>query len=153
MGEIAGDPHIIDVEQFYDRPPERVWAALITPELMARWLLEPHGFAPVVGTTFTFEGVPALADLGFSGEIGCQVIAVRTQELLSISWTNAESAQPGGWVVTWLLHPEGRGTRVILRHKGFDPDDEAERQARTRLGRGWVKVAARLGEVLDDATG
>ncbi|CAN5127068.1 SRPBCC domain-containing protein [soil metagenome] len=148
MSEFAADPAIIDVEQFYEVPPERVWKALTTPELMARWLLEPHGFQPVVGTAFTFAGVDALKDLGFSGDIACQVIAVRSNELLSLSWTNAESNRPGGWVVTWLLHPEGHGTRIILRHKGFDPDDQAEQEARRNLGRGWVKVAAQLGEVL-----
>jgi uncharacterized protein YndB with AHSA1/START domain len=148
VSEIAADPAIIDVEQFYEVPPERVWAALTTPELMGRWLLEPDGFRPVVGTAFTFAGGDALHHLGFSGVIACQVIAVRSNELLSITWTNAGSDRPGGWVVTWLLHPEGHGTRVILRHKGFDPGDEAEQEARRILGRGWVKVAARLGEVL-----
>jgi uncharacterized protein YndB with AHSA1/START domain len=148
VSEIAADPSIIDVEQFYEVPPERIWQALTTPELMARWLLEPEGFRPVVGTTFTFAGIDALTDLGLSGVITCQVIAVRSNELLAISWTNAGSDRPGGWVVTWLLHPEGHGTRVILRHKGFDPHDEGEQQARRNLGRGWVKVAARLGEVL-----
>ncbi|MCV7230045.1 SRPBCC family protein [Mycolicibacterium komossense] len=146
MSEIATDPAIIDVEQFYEVAKERVWQALTTPELMARWLLEPKGFRPVVGTDFAFTGIDALADLGFEG--ACRVIAVRSNELLSIGWTNAESDLPGGWVVTWLLHPEGHGTRVILRHKGFDPHDEAEQEARRTLGRGWVTVAARLGEVL-----
>jgi uncharacterized protein YndB with AHSA1/START domain len=148
VSEIAADPSIVEVEQFYEVPPERVWQALTTPELMARWLLAPHGFQPVVGTNFTFAGVDALSDLGLSGEIVCQVIAVRSNELLSISWTNGGSDRPGGWVVTWLLHPKGHGTRMTLRHKGFDPDDEVEQEARRVMGRGWVKVAARLCEVL-----
>jgi uncharacterized protein YndB with AHSA1/START domain len=138
MGEIAADPRIVDVEQFYDYPPERVWEALTTPELMARWLLEPTGFVPVVGTRFTF-----------AGDIACEVIMVRTMELLAISWAEGGDVRPGGWVVTWLVHAEGTGTRVILRHKGFDPDDEAEQQVRTVMGRGWVRTAKRLGEVLD----
>ena len=103
MSEIAADPAIIDVEQFYEAPPERVWQALTTPELMARWLLAPEGFRPVVGTTFTFAGIDALRDLGLSGVITCQVVAVRSNELLAITWTNAGSDRPGGWVVTWLL--------------------------------------------------
>jgi uncharacterized protein YndB with AHSA1/START domain len=147
MSEFAADPHIIDVEQFYEYPPERIWEALTTPELMARWLLKPTGFQPVVGTRFTFDAEP-IADTGFTGEVTCEVIAVRTGELLSISWADAGADRPGGWVVTWLLHPEGLGTRVILRHKGFDPDNEEEQRVRTAMGRGWVHTAARLGEVL-----
>ncbi|CAN5736927.1 SRPBCC domain-containing protein [soil metagenome] len=137
MSEIAADPGIIDVEEFYEYPPERVWEALTTPALMARWLLEPTGFAPVVGTRFTF------------GEIVCEVITVRATELLSIAWADAGTDWPGGWVVTWLVHPEGSGTRVTLRHKGFDPHDEEEQRVRTVMGRGWVRTAKCLGEVLD----
>jgi hypothetical protein len=50
MTETAADPRVIEIDQFYPHPPRRVWQALTTPELMARWLMEPSGFAPVVGS-------------------------------------------------------------------------------------------------------
>jgi uncharacterized protein YndB with AHSA1/START domain len=133
MTEIAADPMVIEVAQFYAHPPERVWQALTTPELMARWLMPPTGFAPVVGTRFTFHGQPMMPSVGFSGEIACEVIPVVTGEKLAISWADARSAKPAEWVVTWTPHPEGSGTRVVLRHSGFDPDDVVQQ----RLRSGW----------------
>jgi uncharacterized protein YndB with AHSA1/START domain len=57
MTETA-DPRVIEIDQFYPHPPQRVWRALTTPELMARWLMQPSGFAPVVATRFSFQGQP-----------------------------------------------------------------------------------------------
>jgi uncharacterized protein YndB with AHSA1/START domain len=143
----AADPTVIEVDQFYPHPPERVWRALTTPELMARWLMAPTGFAPVVGNRFTFRGQPMPA-VGFSGEVACEVLAVVDGEKLSISWADARSDKPAGWVVTSTLHPEGQGTRVILRHSGFDPGDAVQQRSRTIMGNGWIRIASQLGEVL-----
>lgn len=148
MTGTAADPGVIEVDQFYPHPPERVWRALTTPELMARWLMQPRGFAPVVGTQFTFRGQP-MPSVGFSGDIACEVIAVKDGKQLTISWADAASGQPATWMVTWTLYPEGRGTRVILRHTGFDPDDVVQRRSRDIMGKGWVRIAAQLGELLD----
>jgi uncharacterized protein YndB with AHSA1/START domain len=147
MTEIAAGPRAIEVDQFYAHPPERVWHALTTPELMARWLMQPTGFAPVVGTRFTFRGQP-MPSVGFSGDVVCEVIAVVAGERLALSWADAHSDKPTAWVVTWTLQPEGSGTRVILRHSGFDPDDVIQQRSRTMMGNGWRRIAAQLGEVL-----
>lgn len=150
MTEIAGDSRFVEVDQFYAHPPERVWQALTTPDLMTRWLMEPTGFAPVVGTRFSFRGQP-MPSVGFSGEIACQVVTVVEREQLAITWADlkeARAGKPATWLVTWTLRPEGQGTRVILRHTGFDPDDVVEQRSRTMMGDGWIRIAARLGEVL-----
>lgn len=146
MTELA-DRQVIEIDQFYPHPPPRVWRALTTPELMARWLMEPVGFAPVVGTRFILRGRP-MPSVGFSGEVAGEVLDVVHGERLTISWADARSDQPAGWVVTWTLRPEGGGTRVILRHSGFDPDDADQQRARTMMGNGWVRIAAQLGELL-----
>jgi uncharacterized protein YndB with AHSA1/START domain len=86
----------------------------------------------------------------FSGEIACKVIEVVGGERLTISWTDAHTGQPAGWLVSWTLHAEGSGTRVILRHSGFDLDDDVQRGARTVMGNGWARIADRLGMVLND---
>jgi uncharacterized protein YndB with AHSA1/START domain len=142
MTETA-DPRVIEIDQFYPHPPQRVWRALTTPELMARWLMQPSGFAPVVATRFSFQGQP-MPSVGFSGEM---IDAVEGKQL-AISWADACSDQPPAWVVSWTLHPEGTGTRVILRHTGFDPDDVVQQRSRTIMGNGWVRIAGQLGEVL-----
>jgi uncharacterized protein YndB with AHSA1/START domain len=146
MTETA-DPGVIEIDQFYPHPPQRVWQALTTPELMARWLLQSSGFVPVVGTRFNFHGQP-MPSVGFSGEIACEVLDVVEGEHLAISWADARSDEPSAWVVSWTLHPEGTGTRVILRHSGFDLDDAVQRRSRNIMGDGWVRIANRLGEVL-----
>src|ERR1700741_1765293 len=122
MTETTADATAIEIDQFYPHPPQRVWRALTTPELMARWLMDPSGFAPVVGTRFTFQGQP-MPSVGFSGEVACEVLQAFAGKHLAISWTDARSEEPSAWVVSWTLHPEGAGTRVTLRHSGFDPDD------------------------------
>ena len=146
MTETA-DPRVTEIDQFNPHPPQRVWQALTTPELMARWLMAPSGFAPVVGTRFRFHGQP-MPSVGFSGEIECEVIEVVDGKQLIISWADARSERPSAWVVSWTLHPEGTGTRVILRHSGFDPEDAIQQRSRTIMGNGWVRIAAQLGEAL-----
>lgn len=148
MTEIAADPRIVEVDQFYPHSPQRVWRALTTPELMARWLMAPAGFAPVVGTRFTFRGQP-MPSVGFSGEIVCEVLDVVDGEQLAISWADARSDKPSAWVVSWTLRREGTGTRVILRHSGFDPNDMIQQRSRTMMGNGWLRIAAQLGKVLE----
>ena len=149
MTETTADQRAIEIDQFYPHPPQRVWRALTTPELMARWLMEPTGFAPEVGTRFTFHTQPMPA-VNFSGEIACEVLEVVDGQLLAIGWADAQTGQPVGWRVSWTLHAEGKGTRVILRHSGFDANDESQRNARTVMGNGWVRIAARLATALDD---
>jgi uncharacterized protein YndB with AHSA1/START domain len=85
-----------------------------------------------------------------AGADHCKVIEVVDGERLTISWTDAHTGQPAGWLVSWTLHAEGRGTRVILRHSGFDPDDDVQRRARTIMGNGWARIADQLGMVLSD---
>jgi uncharacterized protein YndB with AHSA1/START domain len=147
MTETAADSRVIEIDQFYPHPPQRVWQALTNPELMARWLMESDEFAPVVGTRFTFRGQP-MPSVNFSGEIACEVLEVIEGEQLAISWTDAHADKPVSWVVRWTLHPEGAGTRVILRHSGFNPDDAVEQRSRSIMGNGWVRIMEQLGAVL-----
>jgi uncharacterized protein YndB with AHSA1/START domain len=149
MTDTTADSRVVEIDQFYPHPPQRVWQALTTPELMARWLMEPTGLAPVIGTRFSFRTQPMPA-ANLSGEIACEVIEVVDGERLTISWTDAHTGQPAGWLVSWTLHVEGTGTRVILRHSGFDPDDDVQRRARTIMGNGWARIADQLGTVLND---
>ena len=90
-----------------------------------------------------------MPSVDFSGEIACEVLDVVDGEQLTISWADARSDTPATWVVSWTLHPEGNGTRVILRHSGFDPDDAVQQRSRTIMGNGWIRIAAQLGGVLD----
>ena len=53
--------------------------------------------------------------------------------------------------VTWRLVPEGRGTRLLLEHTGFDLQQKRGRDALDRMGPGWRDVVLpRLAEVAAD---
>jgi uncharacterized protein YndB with AHSA1/START domain len=121
----------ITVDEFLPHPPSRVWRALTDPERLARWLM-PNDFAPVVGRTFTFRTKPVPGQ-GFDGVIHCEVLEIKTQELLVYRWRSA----PLDTTVTWRLVPEGRGTRLFLEHAGFDPDDPVQQRTLRILDGGW----------------
>ncbi|MBF6237012.1 SRPBCC family protein [Nocardia otitidiscaviarum] len=144
---MSDDPTSIELDQFYPHPPAKVWRALTTPALMARWLMEPDGFEPVVGTRFGLRAEP-IAATNFSGDISCEVLEAVAPKRLRISWDDANADRPTGWVITWDLHPEGTGTRVVLTHSGFDPDDATAQLSRSIMRGGWPGVLRRLDEAL-----
>lgn len=137
----------IEVDQYFRHPPSKLWRALTTPELMAQWLM-PNDFEPIVGHRFTFRVRP-VAQTGFSGRIACQVLELRPQKTLRISWADAENADSMATTVTWTLQPEGKGTRLFLEHAGFDLDDPTQQLARKLMNGGWRShVLRRLSELL-----
>ncbi|WP_219416358.1 SRPBCC family protein [Pseudonocardia nigra] len=140
----------IHVDQFLPHPPERVWQALVDPDLLSAWFM-PTDFAPVVGHRFTFRARPIEA-VGFSGVVQCEVLEIREGELVRFSWADPERPDGLDSTVTWTLHPEGRGTRLFLEHRGFDPDDPVQQLSRTIMNGGWRShVVRRLAEFLGGA--
>jgi len=136
----------IHTDAYLPHPAERVWRALTDPVLLAGWLM-PNDFQPIVGHRFTFRTDPAP---GFDGIIHCAVLAVRPPELLRISWTGGPGIDT---TVTWQLAAEGRGTRLILSHEGFDDTDPRQRALRRMLDGGWRgHLAHRLERTLDALT-
>src|ERR1700756_3069165 len=72
----------IVVEDVLPYPPEKVWRALTTAELIGRWLM-PNDFEPVVGKRFTFTTRP-IGD--WDGIVHCEVLEVVPQRRLAYSW-------------------------------------------------------------------
>jgi len=137
------------VDEFFPHPVEKVWRALTTPELMARWLM-PGDFQPRVGHRFTMRAEPIPA-VGFSGLVACEVLELSPPRLLRISWRDAEGGNPLDTTVTWRLEPEGRGTRLFLEHAGFDDDDPLQQLSARIMGGGWrTHVMRRLAALLAD---
>ncbi|HVQ95663.1 MAG TPA: SRPBCC domain-containing protein [Mycobacteriales bacterium] len=134
----------ITVDHFFAHSPAKVWAALTDPDLLADWLM-PNDFKPVVGHRFTFRTRPQPAH-GFDGVVHCQVLDLEPPRRLRISWR-------GGTLdttVTWTLAAEGRGTRLLIEHAGFDPDDPTQQHTASILGQGWRSHVLRsLHAVLD----
>jgi uncharacterized protein YndB with AHSA1/START domain len=145
--DIGGE--VITVDQYLPHPPARAWQALTDSEQLAAWFM-PNDFVPVVGRAFTLHR-SGNCDLRFSSTIACRVLAVEPERLLSYSWTDGgEYAGELDSTVTWTLHPEGRGTRVFVEHRGFRPDDPVHQAARALMDDGWhIYVGDRLAGHLD----
>ena len=123
----------IEVDQFVDADPARVWRTITEPELLARWWA-PGDIAPRVGHRFHL-------DMPGWGAVPCEVLEVVEHERLVHTFTET-------WLLTWRLVPEGRGTRLLLRHTGFDLEQKRDRSALDRMGPGWRDlVLPRLAEV------
>ncbi|MFI5779688.1 SRPBCC domain-containing protein [Nocardia sp. NPDC051570] len=146
---MTDDPTTIELDHFYPHPPRKVWRALTTPDLMARWMMRTTGFEPVVGTEFRMRG-RAVPQIGFSGEIRCEVMEVVAPRRLSLGWNDAHADTDTGWVVTWELRPEGTGTRILFTHTGFDPDDPNSQLSRQIMRGGWPGMLGRLETVLEE---
>lgn len=128
----------IEVDAFLPHPPALVWRALTEPDLLARWLM-PNDFRPQVGHRFTFHrDLPGIASTVF-----CEVLELSPQRSLTISWRGRRTAEDEeiDTQVTWRLVSEGRGTRLFIRHDGFDDDDPGQLQVMSILGGGWRSVA------------
>ncbi len=77
-------------------------------------------------------------ELHESDKIRCEVLEIEPEKLLSYSWTDAEYFGELDSKVTWTLHPEGSGTRLILSHVGFDPNDAIQQELRAAMTKGWT---------------
>lgn len=125
----------IDVDERMQHPPEAVWRALTTPELLAQWLME-NDFEPVVGHRFTMRGIPVPA-VGFSGVVASEVLEIEEGKRLVISWRDAEGGNALASTVTFTVAPDGDGARLFIRHEGFDEADAAQASAHRIMSNGW----------------
>ena len=139
----------IVVEDVVPQPPEKVWKALTTAELIGQWLM-PNDFEPVVGKRFTFKTKP-IGD--WDGVVHCEVLEIVPHRRLVYSWkggsdSNDSSSNYGSKldsVVTWTLQPEGRGTRLRLVHAGFrSPQNDFTYDA---MSPGWGRIMGRFAEI------
>src|SRR5262249_46652241 len=131
----------IVAEDLLRHPPEKVWKALTSAELVARWLM-PNDFKPVVGRRFTFTTRP-MGD--WDGVVQCEVLEVVPPRRLVYSWRGGAEAARLDSVVTWTLQPEGGGTRLRMVQSGFrSPHNDVAFDA---MSPGWRRIVGRLGEI------
>ena len=136
----------IVVDEVFPHAPETIWKTLTTGALMARWLMEPRGFAPVKGTHFTYETKAAGA---WDGTIHCEVLEVVPNERFVYAWKGGHESNNNGYgsrldtVVTFTLRKVPEGTRLTLVHSGFvtKTNDTAFQNMRE----GWRKIVPNLG--------
>ena len=122
----------ITVDQFVAAPPARVWRGLTEPEQLAKWWA-PGDIADTVGHRFHLQ-MPGW------GAIPCEVLEADEPELFVYTF--------GDWTLTWRLVAEGRGTRLLLEHSGFDLNQPWGEQAFKGAEFGWAKMLKQLSVVL-----
>jgi uncharacterized protein YndB with AHSA1/START domain len=137
---VTKEAAIIRLERQYAHPPAKVWKALTTPELHARWWAAGD-VRPVVGHRFEL-------DMGQWGKQPCEVLKVEPERLFQYRFST------GGLntLITWKLEPDGAGTRLTLIHEGFDLDSPMGRQAFEGMKAGWPNVLSRLEAALTSAS-
>jgi uncharacterized protein YndB with AHSA1/START domain len=146
MTGLTLEPHTRDivVEEVLRHPPAKVWRALTSGELIARWLMPPSGFAAVAGTRFTFQTTPAGE---WDGTIRCEVLEVIEGERFAYAWRGGHIGNEGygsllDTVVTFTLAPVEGGTRLRVEHSGFVlPRNQT---AHRNMSEGWRTVVGRL---------
>jgi uncharacterized protein YndB with AHSA1/START domain len=106
----------IDLRFELDEPADKVWRALTTPALLARWL-GPNDIHAKVGARFTVQTGEGAND---NGAADCEVLDLEPGRLLRFSW---REAGPDGVcfdsVVTFVLTATGEGSHLRLTHDGF----------------------------------
>ena len=137
----------IVVEEFLPHPPEVIWRAITDGRLIARWLMEPKGFEPMVGNRFTYQTTPAGA---WDGTIRCEVLEVVPNKRFVYAWKGGHEGNVGygaplDTVVSFTLTPDAGGTRVRLVHSGFLlPRNET---AFRSMGEGWKQKVPGLAAI------
>jgi uncharacterized protein YndB with AHSA1/START domain len=130
-------------------PPERVWIALTSSDAIARWLM-PNDFEPRVGHRFTFQSDPVPPY--WDGVVQCEVTELDPPRRLAYTWRGGPLLDT---LVTYVLEPEGDGTRLDFEHSGFDLANPGHRAAYDSMKGGWgpmfeealTRVVAELAEV------
>ena len=115
MKDISRSSDSIVFECDLAEPPEKVWRALMQPELLAQWLMPSDG-----------QGAERSAPTERSVPIECEVLAAEPNRFLRYKWRETERGRAGepretvDSIVTFELSvmPTG-GTHLRLVHSDF----------------------------------
>lgn len=117
------------IKQTYriEAPIEGVWEALVNPSEIDAWGGGPAVMDDKAETEFSL----------WNGDIHGKNIEVKQYELLKQEWFSGDWPVPS--IVTFVLKPDGNGTKIELTHENI-PDKEAK-----EIDEGWKKYY--LGEI------
>jgi len=135
---------------YFPHKPEKVWDYLTKPELLEQWLMK-NDIKPVAGHKFQFKSGPA-PQIGFDGNVYCEILEVVPNQLLSYSWNcgpekgriTVEST------VIWTLNPKDNGTELTLKHTGIYSTETLVMY--DAMYAGWASNAKKLADRLNNIT-
>jgi uncharacterized protein YndB with AHSA1/START domain len=116
---------------------EAVFAALIRPEELERWIASEATVEPVVGGRY---------DLGWGGGTAMKILDLVPDERLAYA-SEPPPGQPE-MVVTWTLEGAGGWTRLTIVHSGFAPDQRSD-----DLRNGWLNFLSFIKSLVEDGAG
>ncbi|MBA0046254.1 SRPBCC domain-containing protein [Mycobacteroides sp. LB1] len=145
MTELRDDPTSVTVGQFYPYPADQVWRAITSAASISDWTTDLHEDSVEIGKSFSFTTFP-MPEVNFSGRGECEFTSVVPNERMAYRFTTPEKS----WdlQVTWTLHSEPGGTRLLVVHNGFDVAYPAHGRLRVLVRDIWVLVMSRIGELL-----
>jgi uncharacterized protein YndB with AHSA1/START domain len=132
------DGGVLSFERYIDRPIEKVWAALTTPERIADWCGNAAEVDLRVGGTFRIfwpEGM---------GVMNGEITVLEPPRRLEYTW-HEPSIPAAASRVRWTLSPKGAGCDLKLEHifTSIDPKSVSE------FAGGWDDIMAAVGLAAD----
>lgn len=133
----------IIVEEIYAAPVTKVWQAITDKEQMEEWYFDIKNFVPEKGKVFDF-------DVEFDQNVyhhRFEILEVIPNKKLQHTWAHPGHSK-GKSVLTWLLEPVEKGTKVTLSHEGTENfADAGDGFTKENYIAGWNEI---LGQGLRD---
>ena len=126
----------IIIEQIYAAPVAKVWEALTDKDKMEEWYFDIKGFIAEEGQTFDFD----VEDGGNLYHHHFEILEVIPNKKLRHTWTHPGHSK-GRSVLTWVLEPVGKGTKVTLIHEGVENfSDAGDGFTKENYIKGWNEI-------------
>ncbi|OHT85323.1 SRPBCC family protein [Mycobacteroides saopaulense] len=135
----------VTVGQFFPYPAVQVWRAMTSPASLSDWTTDLDQNSVATGKSFSFTTFP-MPEVNFGGRGDCEFTDVVPHERLAYRFTTPENSL--NLQVTWTLHAEPGGTRLLVVHDGFDVADPAHVRLRALVREIWTVAMSRMGELL-----
>lgn len=129
------DQEAVAAEVRISASPEAVFAFLVEPDKMARWMGARLQLEPRPGGVYAVDLNSRARARGAYLEV-----VPHSRVVFTFGWEDDPDMPPGSTTVEVTLEPDGDGTHVRLVHRGI-PSAESREQHRS----GWQHYLSRLG--------
>jgi uncharacterized protein YndB with AHSA1/START domain len=145
----------LQIVRRFRAPPERVFAACVSPDTMALWL-GPHDWRVIeIDADVRVNGGFRFRMTGPQGEMAVEAIYEAIDPLRRLvhswRWVEGSAEHPANGVVsriTYLFDPDGEGTVLTFTQEGLADQTDADHHEH-----GWRETLAKLSDVLEETGG
>lgn len=117
LGEVRRDGETVTIvfQRRYNKPLEKVWAALTMPERLTDWFAEASLDRLAVGGTFQ------LFFTGADYRSIARITELDPPRTIAWTWSEVDGSKPSH--VRFDLEPDGGGCRLTLTHSGLGAEE------------------------------